>query len=110
MKPHHLPNDVARCSQVNCLLKEDCLRSLAWRDGTGGRVVVTEFPPVKKMDQGCEHQIPVEREGRVCDECRKPAFRVQRDAANHEHVFCEQCWGEHVAFSGNDGKPYGFYK
>lgn len=56
---HHFPNDVARCSQVNCLLRNDCLRYLAWQSGTGERVVITQFPPVTKMDQGCEHQIPV---------------------------------------------------
>ena len=44
-----------------------------------------------------------------CDECGKPQFKTQRDAANNKHVFCEQCWIEHVSFSGNDGKPYGFY-
>jgi hypothetical protein len=44
----------------------------------------------------------------VCDECGNPAFRVQLDAANHRHIFCEQCWDEHVAFSGNRGKPYVF--
>lgn len=57
-EPYQLPGDVARCTQEDCLLKEDCLRSLAWRYGTGGRVVVTQFSPVQKMDQGCDHQIP----------------------------------------------------
>ena len=58
MKPHHLPNDIARCAQEDCLLKEDCLRYLAWHNGTGQRVVMTQFPPVTKIDQGCDHQIP----------------------------------------------------
>jgi hypothetical protein len=44
----------------------------------------------------------------ICDECEKPAFKVQRDAANQKHVFCKKCWDGHVAFSGNKGKPYGF--
>ena len=43
-----------------------------------------------------------------CDECNEAAFKVQRDAANYEHVFCEKCWNEHVVFCGNGGKPYGF--
>jgi hypothetical protein len=43
-----------------------------------------------------------------CDECRKPAFKVQKDAANIQHVFCKECWNAHVEFSGNAGKPYGF--
>ena len=60
MTQYHLPNDISRCAQDDCLLRDDCLRSLAWRNGTGDRVVVTEFPPVKKMDQDCEYRIPVE--------------------------------------------------
>lgn len=58
---NHLPNDVARCAQEDCLLKTDCLRHLALKNDTGGYVVVSQFPPVTKMDQGCEHQIPVIR-------------------------------------------------
>lgn len=56
---HHLPNDVARCTQEDCLLKTDCLRHLALKNGTGERVSMTQFPPVTKMDQGCQFQIPV---------------------------------------------------
>lgn len=54
-----LPNDIARCAQENCLLKTNCLRHLALKDGTGERVVMTQFPPVTKTDQGCNYQIPL---------------------------------------------------
>lgn len=57
---HHLPNDVARCTQEDCLLKNDCLRSLAFRfEDSYGRITITEFPPVTKMGQGCQYQIPM---------------------------------------------------
>lgn len=56
---HHLPNDVARCSQEDCLLKTDCLRYWNYWHRNSGRVVMTQFPPVTKMDQGCKFQIPV---------------------------------------------------
>lgn len=56
---NHLPNDVARCTQEDCLLKTDCLRYWNYWHGREERVSITEFPPVTKIDQGCEHQIPV---------------------------------------------------
>lgn len=56
---HHLPNDVDRCAQANCVLKTDCLRHWNHWHGREERVVMTEFPPVTKMGQGCQHQIPM---------------------------------------------------
>lgn len=56
---NHLPNDVALCTQEDCLLKKDCLRHLALKSGNSEPVSMTQFPPVTKMDQGCNHQIPV---------------------------------------------------
>jgi hypothetical protein len=57
---HNLPSDVARCTQEDCLLKNDCLRSLAFRfEDSYKRITITEFPPVTKMEQGCNHQIPM---------------------------------------------------
>ena len=44
----------------------------------------------------------------LCDECEIPATHIQKDAANSVHTFCDKCWDEHVEFSGNNGKPYGF--
>ena len=43
-----------------------------------------------------------------CDECEEPVFKVQKDASNIKHSFCKKHWEEHVDFSGNEGKPYGF--
>ena len=42
-----------------------------------------------------------------CDECESRAVKIVRDACNIQHCFCEKHWQEHVAFAGNDGKPYG---
>lgn len=56
---HNLPRDIALCAQEDCVLKTDCLRSLALQDGREERVVMTEFPPVKTIDQGCQYQIPM---------------------------------------------------
>ena len=43
-----------------------------------------------------------------CDECDRPANKTIRDASGSRQFFCLQHWDEHVAFAGNDGKPYGF--
>lgn len=56
---HNLPSDMARCAQEDCLLKIDCLRHWAFWHGREERVSMTEFPPVTKIGQVCQYQIPM---------------------------------------------------
>jgi hypothetical protein len=43
----------------------------------------------------------------MCDECGDPALKAIRDASGNLHYFCLAHWGEHLAFTGNNGRPYG---
>ena len=80
--------------------------------GQSGRMIqTTEVIDVVKLNafqymfktQNSEYRFDV-----LCDECEVSATHIQRDAANQIHTFCDSCWDDHVAFSGNNGKPYSF--
>ena len=43
-----------------------------------------------------------------CDECDQPSIKTIRDASGNRQLFCLEHWSQHVAFTGNNGSPYGF--